>query len=40
MTPYLQDFPFPFYAVVQDGAALPRILSDVIRQWIELLNAR
>merc|ERR1719343_1127781 len=28
VVPYLQDFPFPYYVVVQDLQALPNILSD------------
>lgn len=35
VTPYLQDFPFPYYAVVYDTEQLPSVLSDVIRQWVE-----
>jgi len=36
---YLQDFPFPYYVVVQDLKALPAILSDVLKQWFELAAA-
>eukprot|EP00927_Polykrikos_kofoidii_P046061 TRINITY_DN40248_c0_g1_i1.p1 TRINITY_DN40248_c0_g1~~TRINITY_DN40248_c0_g1_i1.p1 ORF type:complete len:2544 (+),score=680.20 TRINITY_DN40248_c0_g1_i1:328-7632(+) len=36
VVPYLQDFPFPYYVVVQDLRALPEILSDVLKQWFEL----
>ncbi|CAD7927084.1 unnamed protein product [Amoebophrya sp. A25] len=36
VTPYLQDFPFPFYAVVRDREMLPHLLSDALRQWIEI----
>ncbi|KAL8429966.1 hypothetical protein ACSSS7_006238 [Eimeria intestinalis] len=35
VTPYLQDFPFPYYAVVNDAQQLPSVLADVIRQWVE-----
>eukprot|EP00388_Colpodella_angusta_P009449 GDKJ01025136.1.p1 GENE.GDKJ01025136.1~~GDKJ01025136.1.p1 ORF type:complete len:1151 (+),score=257.15 GDKJ01025136.1:2-3454(+) len=34
---YLEDFPFPFYIVVQDIPSLPTILADSMRQWFELL---
>jgi len=34
--PYLDDFPFQYYAVVQDIQALPAILPDIIRQWFDL----
>lgn len=39
VVPYLQDFPFPYYVVVQDLQALPNILSDVLKQWFELVAA-
>lgn len=39
VSPYLQDFPFPYYVVVQDLQALPSILSDVLKQWFELAAA-
>uniref|UniRef100_A0A0G4HWH0 Midasin n=1 Tax=Chromera velia CCMP2878 TaxID=1169474 RepID=A0A0G4HWH0_9ALVE len=40
MVPYLQDFPFPFYAIVQDPAAIPGVVADVVRQWVEMLKSR
>ena len=33
---YMDSFPFPFYIVLRDTAALPRTLADLIRQWFEL----
>lgn len=39
VVPYLQDFPFPYYVVVQDLQALPSVLSDVLKQWFELVSA-
>jgi len=39
VVPYLQDFPFPYYVVVQDLEALPGILSDVLKQWFEIATA-
>jgi len=39
VVPYLQDFPFPYYVVVQDLQALPSVLSDVLKQWFELVAA-
>ena len=36
---YLDSFPFPFYALVQDVGALPRTLADLLRQWFLLCNA-
>jgi len=37
ITPYMDSFPFPFYLILQDLAALPRVLSDALRQWFELV---
>eukprot|EP00435_Cladocopium_sp_Y103_P053138 s923_g16.t5 len=39
VVPYLQDFPFPYYVVVQDLQSLPAILSDVLKQWFELATS-
>ncbi len=33
---YLDAFPFPFYIVLRDTAALPRTLADLLRQWFEM----
>lgn len=38
VVPYLSDFPFPYYVVVQDLQTLPAILSDVMKQWFELAS--
>jgi midasin len=35
-TKYMDSFPFPFYIVLSDTAALPRTLADLLRQWFEL----
>ncbi len=35
---YLDSFPFPFYALVQDVSSLPRTLADLLRQWFLLCN--
>ncbi|KAF4672212.1 AAA ATPase midasin [Perkinsus chesapeaki] len=42
MAPFLsnKDFPFPFYAVIQDVSQLPNVLSDVIKQWVEVTATR
>mmetsp|Transcript_19773 Transcript_19773/g.59264 ORF Transcript_19773/g.59264 Transcript_19773/m.59264 type:complete len:130 (+) Transcript_19773:3-392(+) len=39
VVPYLQDFPFPYYVVVQDLQSLPNILGDILKQWFELVAA-
>ena len=33
-TPYLADFPFSFYVVVQDIASTPEVVAEVVKQWI------
>lgn len=33
---YIDSFPFPLYIVLQDIQVLPRILSDLLRQWMEM----
>ncbi|POM85169.1 AAA domain (dynein-related subfamily) family protein [Cryptosporidium meleagridis] len=37
ITPYLENFPFPFYSVIQDPKKLPNILCELIKQWFELI---
>ena len=34
---FIEDYPFPYYLVVGDLAALPEILGDCLRQWFEML---
>ena len=34
---FIEDYPFPYYLVVADLAALPEILGDCLRQWFEML---
>jgi len=36
MVSYMEDFPFAFYMIVRDSAALPRLLADSLRQWFEI----
>ena len=35
-TKYLDNFPFPFYVVLQDISKLPSTLAGLMRQWFEL----
>ncbi|KAJ8907200.1 hypothetical protein NDN08_003681 [Rhodosorus marinus] len=37
---YLDDFPFPFYAIVSNTELLPEVIGDCLKQWLELLNFR
>ncbi|KAG7997478.1 hypothetical protein I3843_01G213100 [Carya illinoinensis] len=34
---YMDSFPFPYYIVLRNIKALPRTLSDLLRQWFELM---
>ena len=36
---YLDAFPFPFYILLRDLAALPATLAGLLRQWFELSAA-
>ena len=38
-TQYLDTFPFPFYILLRDLAALPATLASLLRQWFELSAA-
>ena len=35
---FIEDYPFPYYIVLDDMAALPEILGDALRQWFEMLT--
>ena len=38
ITPTLEDYPFPYYVVLNDITKLPEVLSDALRQWVEFLQ--
>ncbi|RLN36927.1 hypothetical protein BBJ28_00024660 [Nothophytophthora sp. Chile5] len=40
MVPYLENYPFPYYVLLPTSALLPEILSDSLRQWFEMLQAK
>jgi midasin len=35
---YMDSFPFPYYIVLKKIEALPRTLSDLLRQWFEVMQ--
>jgi midasin len=35
-TKYMDAFPFPYYVLLRDVAALPQTLAGLLRQWFEL----
>ena len=34
MRRYLEDFPFPYYVIVNEVGALPAVLGDALQQWM------
>jgi hypothetical protein len=34
---FIEDYPFPYYIVLDDMLALPEVLGDALRQWFEML---
>ena len=35
---YLEDYPFPYYIVLNDIARLPDVLCDALKQWFEIAS--
>ena len=40
MDAYLDNFPFPYYVILDQAKALPQVLSDALRQWFEMLTVK
>lgn len=36
---YMDDFPFPFYVILRQIAALPAIIGEALLQWFEVIIA-
>jgi midasin len=34
---FIEEYPFPYYIVLDNMAALPEVLGDALRQWFEML---
>ena len=34
---FIEDYPFPYYIILEDMAALPEVLGDALRQWFEMV---
>uniref|UniRef100_A0A7S2K0T1 VWFA domain-containing protein n=1 Tax=Leptocylindrus danicus TaxID=163516 RepID=A0A7S2K0T1_9STRA len=34
---FIEDYPFPYYMVLDDMGTLPEVLGDALRQWFEML---
>ncbi len=37
VTHFMEDYPFPYYILLEDIQTLPEVLGDVLRQWFEML---
>eukprot|EP00934_Nitzschia_sp_Nitz4_P000670 Nitzschia sp. Nitz4//scaffold122_size67431//7852//24798//NITZ4_006082-RA/size67431-snap-gene-0.19-mRNA-1//1//CDS//3329534394//670//frame0 len=35
---FIEDYPFPYYLVLEDMTTLPEVLGDALRQWFEMLG--
>jgi midasin (ATPase involved in ribosome maturation) len=38
LEPYLKDFPFDYYCVVQDTEQLPAALGTILVQWFSMVS--
>eukprot|EP00560_Eucampia_antarctica_P008285 CAMPEP_0197826570 /NCGR_PEP_ID=MMETSP1437-20131217/3511_1 /TAXON_ID=49252 ORGANISM="Eucampia antarctica, Strain CCMP1452" /NCGR_SAMPLE_ID=MMETSP1437 /ASSEMBLY_ACC=CAM_ASM_001096 /LENGTH=844 /DNA_ID=CAMNT_0043427063 /DNA_START=1 /DNA_END=2535 /DNA_ORIENTATION=- len=38
MKHFIDDYPFPYYMVLEDMNSLPEVLGDALRQWFEMLS--
>lgn len=34
---FIDDYPFPYYMVLQDMHSLPEVLGDALKQWFEMM---
>lgn len=35
---FIEDYPFPYYIVLDDVTSLPEVLGDALKQWFEMLG--
>jgi midasin len=35
---FIDDYPFPYYIILEDVASLPEVLGDALKQWFELIT--
>jgi midasin len=35
---FIEDYPFPYYIVLDDVMSLPEVLGDALKQWFEMLT--
>jgi midasin len=34
---FIEDYPFPYYMILDDVQSLPEALGDALRQWFEMI---
>jgi midasin len=34
---FIDDYPFPYYIILDDMQSLPEVLGDSLRQWFEMI---
>mmetsp|Transcript_7732 Transcript_7732/g.11302 ORF Transcript_7732/g.11302 Transcript_7732/m.11302 type:complete len:2232 (-) Transcript_7732:121-6816(-) len=34
---FIEDYPFPYYMILEEMSSLPEVLGDALRQWFEML---
>ncbi|KAI2503973.1 AAA-family ATPase [Fragilaria crotonensis] len=35
---FMEDYPFPYYIILEDMQSLPEVLGDALRQWFEMIS--
>jgi midasin len=35
---FMEDYPFPYYIILEDMQSLPEVLGDALRQWFEMIG--
>lgn len=40
MKHFIEDYPFPYYMVLEDMTSLPEVLGDALKQWFEIMAAQ
>eukprot|EP00980_Cylindrotheca_fusiformis_P010227 scaffold2271_cov130-Cylindrotheca_fusiformis.AAC.22 len=34
---FIEDYPFPYYIILEDMSSLPEVLGDALKQWFEMM---
>eukprot|EP00563_Minutocellus_polymorphus_P011097 CAMPEP_0181061420 /NCGR_PEP_ID=MMETSP1070-20121207/22512_1 /TAXON_ID=265543 /ORGANISM="Minutocellus polymorphus, Strain NH13" /LENGTH=5087 /DNA_ID=CAMNT_0023141375 /DNA_START=277 /DNA_END=15540 /DNA_ORIENTATION=+ len=40
MKHFIEDYPFPYYMVLEDMTSLPEVLGDALKQWFEIMASQ